>query len=285
MKIARRAHGFTLVELIVTIVLIGAIGGMLSLQLRPALQSYLAVGRRANLVNQADSALHRIVGDVHAAVPNSLRLASGLPPGDQCVEVVPTKAGGRYRTAADIDTTVDSQAFDPSQPGKAFDVMTDQGNVAQGDIFVVGNENGGDVYDGTNRAPISAITTPAAAAGRYRIALDRAAPFASSYEAGRFLVVAQAEQVVGYACVGAGRNADGTGTGTLRRVVRAFGAAQCPYNADSPVLATKVADCGFVYRENEGVTQQSGYLQLRLGLADGAETATLTMGAHVENVP
>lgn len=283
----RRARGFTLVELVVVMVLVGVIAGVLVLQLRPALQSYLAVGRRANLVNQADSALHRIVADVHAAVPNSLRLVPSAQAGVQCIELVATKAGGRYRTAPDMSGAVaDTQAFDPQAPAKPFDVLTELSASVE-DFFVLSNENGGDVYSGVNRAVIDKIDlSKPLEATRARVTLKEHAPFPTSYESGRFLVVSKTEAVVRYACEGAGRNADGTGTGTLRRIVGNFDSAgSCPVAPDAPVLATKVADCAFLYSVNGGATQQSGYLQLRLGLLDGGEGATLTMGAHVENVP
>lgn len=284
--VRRRAHGFTLVELVIVLVLIGVIAGVLIMQLRPALQSYLAVGRRANLVNQADAALHRIVTDVHAAVPNSLRIVPAASAGVQCLELVPTKAGGRYRTGPALDAAQgDARPFDPQNPTQAFDVMTEL-QAERDDVFVVGNENGGDVYAGVNRALIDTVAPAPAAGGAVRVTLKNAAPFPSSYEAGRFLVVAKDQQVVGYACVQAGRGPDGSGTGILYRTVRSFDSnLACPLAGQPPVLATRVGDCAFVYNVNGGATQQSGYLQLRLGLADGGESATLTMGAHVENVP
>jgi MSHA biogenesis protein MshO len=55
--------------------------------------------------------------------------------------------------------------------------------------------------------------------------------------------------------------------------------------ADAPVLASKVAACAFVYSPNHGATQQSGFVQLQLTLADGGESVALTLGAHVSNVP
>jgi MSHA biogenesis protein MshO len=56
--------------------------------------SYTDTVRRANLTDAADSALQRIVRDIHAALPNSLRSTS--PASNNCVEFLPVVGGGRY---------------------------------------------------------------------------------------------------------------------------------------------------------------------------------------------
>ena len=92
-------RGFTLVELIVTLVLFGLMAATLVVFLRPAVDSWLAVRTRSALASDADHALRRMLRDVRAAVPNSIRT-----PGTQCFELVPTGGGGRYRMAADAAT-------------------------------------------------------------------------------------------------------------------------------------------------------------------------------------
>lgn len=282
----KRTDGFTLVEMIVTIALVGIVGAILTLQIKPALQSYQSVARRASLVNQADTALRRMVTDVRSAVPNSLNMTP--TPAGICMEMVPTVAGGRYRVEPDTTRPDDSRAYDPGATDKVFDVLTALPNAARGDIVVIGNQSTDDLYKSrSNMAPIKEISTPPAGIGVVRLALETSAPFSARDDGARFVVVPQNEQVVGYLCAGGnGRLAGGDGRGTLLRTVRKLtDPGNCPTAGAPAVVASKVADCGFVYRENEGATQQSGYLQLRLGLANGDESVSLTAGAHVENVP
>ena len=287
-----RQRGFTLVELIVVMVVVGVIAGVLVLQLRPAMQSYLAIRQRANLTSQADTALRRIIAEVHAAVPNSLRYTRASQ-SRQCIEFVPTRDGGRFRT--DIDTTPAGQASPFNAPlvggvpTSRFGVLTMfastglQRSAQPNDFIVVGNLNRDDVYAGTNVGVIQAITDSTQAADRavaaHLVTLAAPVSFPAGYEGGRFVVVPSSERAVTYTC--------DLRAGTVWRVTGYTPSATQPTTCPTGMarLVAKVTDCAFAYRENEGATQQSGYLQLRLGLTDGGETATVTMGTHVENVP
>ena len=291
-----RRRGFTLVELIVVMVLVGVIAGMLVLQVRPAMQAYLAIRQRANLTSQADAALRRIVTEVRTAVPNSLRYTHDA--NNECIEFVPTTDGGRYRL--DADYARPANAFGTPVTGGTsttqFGVLTTLATSAgqrvarAGDYVVIGNVNRDDVYaglaTGTGGAAVGRIktitdSTQAAdqAVAQHLIALAQAATFPAGYEGGRFVVVPQNERAVTYTC--------DVRAGAVWRVTgytpTAAPQATCPTGVAR--LVAHVSDCGFVYRENEGATQQSGYLQLRLGLTEGDETARLTLGAHVENAP
>jgi len=297
MSAMKRQQGFTLVELIVVIVLVGIIGGMLSLQLLPSIRSYLLVGQRANLTNQADTALRRIVGDVRGAVPNSLRLGA-----TSCLELVPSKDGGRYRTAPDAALS-GTAWLDDTVARNSFDVLTAFDDSPQaGDTIVIGNQNPDDVYSGRFTATVLAapIAHTDRRLGESRITLDTGAPGSDpngmrvppGYDGGRFIVVPAGERVVTYTCIGGGTDAAGTGQGVLYRLTDAnfHQSAVCSAPdgtapAGAAVLATKVEKCVFSYSPNGGPTQESGFAQLQLTLADKGEAVTLTLGAHVDNVP
>jgi len=286
--------GVTLVELILVIALIGIIGGVLTMQLAPAINSYLLVGQRAAMTNQADAALRRIVADVRSAVPNSLRLGSG-----ECLELVPTKDGGRFRTAPHTGNNAVATAYlDDVDARSEFDVLSGFTNPpVQGDAIVIGNQNTADVYNGANVGIVDTVTLNAeGAAGTHRIRLaqgnvapgSRELRLPGGYEGGRFLVVPQAQKSVSYLCTGAGVDpATGSGTGTLYRFTSASlqAAPSCQLPQQAAVLADRVAHCAFQYSAGQGSTQESGFVQLQLTLADKGESVPLIIGAHVDNLP
>lgn len=282
MSAPRQQSGFTLVELIIVLVLMTIIGATVAVFVRPAIEAYSDTRDRVTLGDMGDTALRRMVRDIRVAVPNSLRT-----PNEACFELVPTVAGGRYRmgpNAAD-----DAQWVNTSQATTGFDVLSTLSRTpAVNDFVVINNQNGNDVYSGSNRATISAVTTPTASQGKLRLTIS-SLQVSPGYDGGRFQVVSQNERSVFYVCNGAGLSADSqSGTGTLWRLKRDFNATYptaCPSVTGATVLARNVSRCRFVYDPNKGATQQSGFVYLELDITRNGETATLSHGAHVLNVP
>ena len=284
----RQAKGFTLVELIVTLVLFGTISATLTLFFRPAFEAWMAARARATLADQAGNAVQRLLRDVRVAVPNSIRT-----PGTSCVELVPTRSGGRYRMAPDT-TQSGSAAVDPGAVTTSFDVLTPFSTAATlpavGDWVVVDNQNPGDVYAGANRSAITGVSTPSATLGRHRLTID-AMQFPLGYDGGRFSVVPNAQKAVFYVCSGASSTLDANGNapGVLYRLQNyGFNSATpgaCPATTGADVVATGLRSCRFLYTANQGATQQSGFISIELEFTRNSETASLVVGAHVANTP
>lgn len=276
-------RGFTLVEMVIVIVITGVIAVALALFLRPALDTYFSSSSRAALADDADTALRRLLRDVRSAVPNSVRI-----PNDQCLELVPTIAGGRLRMGPDLVNDVSSgcspgancaAGLDPSQPSSTLDVLTPFNTMPSvGDFLVLGNQNANDVYSGVNRAAITGISTPAATQGKHRLSIA-STQFPPGFDSGRFSVVAASEKAVFYICNG----------GALWRLSNyGFNAAypsSCPSVAGAKRVASGLSSCSFVYDPNPGASPQFGYVWVQLQLTRNGENSTITGGAHVVNAP
>lgn len=289
------SRGFTMIELTLVIVIAGILAATISVFMRPAIDSYIASGNRAELTDQADTALRRMRRDIRLAVPNSVRT-----PGSQCVELIPTASGGRLRLGPDTVNDVSAACMpdsacaaplDTSQATTVVDALTSLSTTpAVGDWLVLGNLNPNDVYAGVNRAAITGIATPAATQGRVRLSIA-STQFPAGYDSGRFSIVSNAQKAVFYTCSGADGTVDasGNGKGTLYRSSNyGFNASypsSCPSAAGADIVATRVKSCTFVYDNNPGATQQYGFVWVDIELARNNETVGLASGAHVVNAP
>ena len=93
----RRTRGFTLLEAVVTIAILGIVAGMVAVFIRAPILGYRDTVERAELTDQADLALRRMARDIRLSLPNSVRVnadGSGL-------ELLLTRSGARYLSADD----------------------------------------------------------------------------------------------------------------------------------------------------------------------------------------
>lgn len=143
MRMARhpgRQRGFTLVEAIMVIVIIGVLGGMVAVFIQVPVQSYADSVVRAELSDTADLALRRMARDLRLALPNSIRVTDA---GD-AVEMLVTRSGGRYLTAEDsIDTLPVLDFIDPANTSMTVvGAMPGVGELVAGSDYLVVNNLG-----------------------------------------------------------------------------------------------------------------------------------------------
>jgi MSHA biogenesis protein MshO len=277
----RGISGFTLVELILVIVIMGIVGTMVAVFMKRPFDAYIDSARRAALTDVADTVVRRMARDIRKALPNSLRQSvSPAAANTQCIEFISTKTGGRYRALTDnlgagnfLDFSVADGSFDMLGLNS---VLTDQA-IAAGDFIAVYNLGipGSDAYAQTNTSPVTAIAAGALPNETTISITGKQFPLASG--SNRFHVITAAEQVVSYVCSGVPLQ--------LRRTVSTLTAAagtSCP--ATGPAMATNVSACTFVY---DNTDLRNALVQLNITFTDSnsGESVSLYHEVHVDNTP
>lgn len=147
----REIRGFTLVELVITMILMGIVGSMLVTVVQSPINAYFEAQRRAQLSNTADIALRSLAREVRTALPNSIRVSA--VGSTVYLEYIATSGGGRYRSKMASSGLSDPLDFTAADTG--FDVLGLLPAIPSGASIAVMNLGGGtgsDAYAGNNLA-------------------------------------------------------------------------------------------------------------------------------------
>lgn len=288
-----RSTGVTLIELAITIALVGILGAIITQFIYPV-RSYIDTSRRAALADTADTALRRIGRDLRLALPNSVRVTSAG--GVLYLEFLLVRTAGRYRFEAGSGTDCGGTTADDALAfGTADSCFTSIGGipnraeVTTSDYVVVFNLQPGtdkaDAYQAACGAACnkSQIASPLPAAGTGGDEINFASnTFTYESPGRRFFIV---EGPVTYAC--------DKSAGTLSRY-SGYGIAATqptPPGVASVLLASGVNDCSITYDNlagaaNQGAGLVSLWLKLRMQGSTGSnEDVNLYHTVHVSNVP
>lgn len=279
--------GFTLMEMLVSIVIAGILIALVGMFGRWQIQSYLDISSRAALADAADTALRRLTRELQSALPNSVRVdASGT-----FLEFIPIRDAGRYRAESFLSGTAvlgDPLDFNDAAD-TTFDVLGPGVKVNTDDQLVVynlgiprpaGTLSGTDAYEGDNRRTIPAGGTGAARTSILftprTVPAPLALPFASP--GNRFHIVSNP---VTFQCDHANR-------GIRRYWNYGFHSPQATDLAVlgaglSAVLVDNVQGCSFTY--TPGASQRNGLLSINLTLEANGETVSLMNQVEILNTP
>jgi MSHA biogenesis protein MshO len=272
-------HGFSLVELIIVIVILGILSASVGAFISNPVRAYFATIDRAALTDAGNGVIRRINRELQAAVPNSARITTSGS--TTFLEYVPIVDAGRYRMA--VSNGNDPTGTDPlvvtDATDGSFQVLGPAVNVPAGSKLVVLNLGMGnsDLYAGTNIRTITSIG-PAL----QTITFTPTTVWPGDSPGYRFDIVNGA---VTYACT---PNAGGTGTLT-RYAGYAIQASQPASTSTAPLSG---ATSSLVLDDVTACTMTPGpasvdlnAVQISLQLSRNGETVTLYSQVHTPNSP
>ncbi|MEO8465888.1 MAG: type II secretion system protein [Gammaproteobacteria bacterium] len=287
MRRATHHSGFTLIELVVTLVISAIVVSFVSLFISGSVKGFTDQTRRARLVDSADSALQRIARDVRRALPNSVRTTTAA--GVTALEMLSTVDGARYRaqppgTAAQIlDFAAADGSFNALGP---FTQVTKPFN-STGHYLAIYNVGvpGADAYELAN------VITPAGtqigvaadgATGEDRVTLSPAFKFAYGSPTQRVFLL---DGPVTYLC-------DGVAGTLLRYQSYSIASSQASVDthgkllaagARASLIANQIVSCTFTY--TPGTAERGGLVALSIAVGADGESVSLLSQVHVDNVP
>src|SRR5690606_15049723 len=265
--------GFTLVELVLVIALAGVVAVMISTVLSRPLQGFVDQSRRAELTDQAATALNHMVRELRRAVPNSVRES---PDG---LDFVPVHEVGRYEESADGRLPTCDETPTPTCHIKVLTEM-DAGRVAESRwlvIYNVGAESGGEPVEQQNlwHSSNPGVVTPKDASFEWdkatkQLVVKNADDFRFAFSSPQRRLFL-AKEVVRYRCE----------SGELLR--ETFDTLDLKSPTSSVPLANAVSHCAFTYQS--GTHTRNALVTLRLSLSKDGETIQLVQQVHVDNAP
>jgi MSHA biogenesis protein MshO len=289
----RAQRGFTMLEAIVVMVIVGIIAAMVTVFMGRPIEGYFSSAARASMADIADTALRRLGRDVRLALPNSVRVDST----GMFLELLPIKTGGRY---VQDDTCFSTGCTSLTTMG---DMLTNVQIVTGSDLIAIYNQYNN---SGADCAPTTAglfsaycghglaVLTSASGAGTNSNALGFGStafqPPGGSPTRRVFIISASP---VTYACdaaagtvwriSGYARQAAQPTSLTTAPLSTATSKVPLAVNATCPAIVSGSVPPRFSY--SSGASERYNLLSAWITLQSQGETISLLHQIHVDNTP
>lgn len=283
-----RSRGFSLIEAVVVIVIMGIVAAIVAVFMKVPVQAYLDTSARAELTDIGDTALRRVSRDIHVALPNSVRVVSDGA-GGQFLELLQTQTGGRYLAEDDANAALGNALSFTDSTKLSFTVLgamptwpaTSTPMIVAGQYVVIYNLGPGlaaDAYAGNNRAQIASVS-----GNTITLSANPFAPNGLKSPQSRFQIVTGP---VTYYCNPVAKNLTRYWGYTIAAIQPSSVAALASAGASSALLATDVSACNFSYSSVSNT--HTGLINLSMSLTgptSNAGTIQLVQQVHVDNTP
>jgi MSHA biogenesis protein MshO len=182
MSLRRKQKGFTLLELVVVMIILGILATSVSAFLRYGVESYTNATDREEIISSARFAIERLNREVRNALPNSLRT---LGANAQCLEFTPIAQSVIY-----LDIPVS-----PEPISDTIQFLMSKGAVASTVNYIaVYALNSSDIYNKTSGVveEIASLTTSGSKSSPSTVTLVNATVFKDESPTGRLFFIDQA---------------------------------------------------------------------------------------------
>lgn len=262
-----------MVELVIVIVLLGAVAGVLVVAGANPFQAYADMRQRAALLAEAENAMQTLARELRAALPHSIRISG------TALEMLHVAEAGRYRVETSGGAGSDPLDFTAADTSfQAFGTLTAVANT-RAVIYHTG-QAGADAYAGDSvitPAATAVVVAPASPESAITVGAPHLFPFDSPDR--RFYLI---DSPVSFLC----DPAAGTLTlysGYAIAAAQPTAAAAAPLSAATTVarVVNNVTACSFTYAP--GAPNRSSVVTLALTLQRDGTLVRLLQQAHVVN--
>ena len=281
-----RQRGVTLVELVITIAVGSIVVAFMAMFIVTPMNAYSAQARRAELVDDADSALRLMGRDLRGALPASVRISTSGS--ITALELIGTVDGARYRDAGpltnatlDLDFTAADGAFATTVPFTQL-TLPWSSSTHYLSVYNVGVP-GADAYSMANViTPVGTTISIAAgsSANENLVTLSPTFKFGFGSPGKRVYLV---NGPVSYLCDTTAKTLRRSSGYSIASTQATSSATLVSSGATAATVAADVGACQFVY--SSGTAQRNALVTLTMQLTRSGESVQLLQEVQLANSP